>query len=181
MSDQRAIHLIGNSNAARFGERFRVLVRKQRTPDTGCTVAAEGTVAVHAGEHVLEHRIEEHGFEILRRSERLRFLGFLAEAGRFGGEHAVCERVERLEAGRRHCEGIRHHITSMSAWIAPAALIACRMVIRSRGPMPIALRPSTTCCRDTPSRTTNIFFPSSWTPMLVRGTTRVLPRAKGSG
>ena len=45
----------------------------------------------------------------------------------------------------------RHHITSMSAWIAPAALIACRIEIMSRGPMPSALRPSTTCCSDTPS------------------------------
>ena len=32
--------------------------------------------------------------------------------------------------------GDAHYITSMSAWIAPEALMACRMPIRSRGPMP---------------------------------------------
>jgi hypothetical protein len=45
-------------------------------------------------EHVLEHRVEEHGFEILRRRARL---CFLAGTRRLGGEHAVCERVEWLE------------------------------------------------------------------------------------
>src|SRR5437868_10450855 len=47
--------------------------------------------------------------------------------------------------------------------------------------MPSALRPSTSCCSDTPSRTTANFLPSSCTPILVRGTTRVWPRENGAG
>ena len=42
------------------------------------------------------------------------------------------------EGGQARVEGgcDFHHITSMSAWMAPAALMACRMAIMSRGPMP---------------------------------------------
>ena len=75
----------------------------------------------------------------------------------------------------------RHHITSMSAWMAPAALIACRITMRSRGPMPSALRPSTICCSDTPSWTSASFLPSSCTPTWVRGTMTVRPRENGAG
>ena len=78
-------------------------------------------------------------------------------------------------------QAVLHHITSMSAWIAPAALIACRMPIKSRGPMPSPLRPSTSCCSDTPSFTTANFLPSSVTPTLVRGVTTVRPRDSGLG
>src|SRR6478752_2057668 len=91
------------------------------------------------------------------------------------------KQIERLEAGGGEGEIGCHHITSMSAWMAPAALIACRIAIRSRGPMPSALSPSTNCCSDTPSRTSASFLPSSVTPTLLRGTTSVRPREKGAG
>ena len=60
----------------------------------------------------------------------------------------------RRLAGPRHRDAVAsavgHHITSISACSAPAALIACRMAIMSRGPTPSALRPSTSSCRLTP-------------------------------
>src|SRR5260370_353870 len=84
-------------------------------------------------------------------------------------------RLGRHAAGGRVDQARWHHITSMSAWIAPAALIACRMPIKSRGPMPSPLRPSTSCCSDTPSLTTASFLPSSLSPTLERAVTTLLP------
>src|SRR5204863_1080149 len=104
-----------------------------------------------------------------------------ARGRRDGGPDAVGD----VRAGRHGADAEwidrGHHITSMSAWIAPAALTACRIAIMSRGPMPSALRPSTNCCSETPSLTTASFLPSSWTPTRVRGVTTVVPRENGLG
>src|SRR6185312_9541461 len=133
------------------------------------------------GLHALEHGIEKDTLEVARRSHRLR-LGRRVDLGR--SSRALCA-GEQIGGGKTRSgkgEGGVHHITSMSAWIAPAALIACRMAIRSRGPMPSAFRPSTSCCSETPSRTTANFLPSSCTPMRVRGTVTVVPpRENGVG
>src|SRR5690242_8456293 len=178
MSHQRAVDLIGNADAASLGKGSCVLIGEHRAPDAGGAATSEGTFAVNIGEHVLEHRVEENRLEVLRRGAGL----CLLTCPKLGGIHAVGENVDRLQAGRRHGEGCVHYITSMSAWIAPEALIACRIAIRSRGPIPSELSPSTSCCSDTPSFTTASFLPSSWTPMRVRGTTRVFPpRLNGSG
>src|SRR5262249_3874665 len=149
-----------------------VFIGQERAPDFQRAAAAHGPVAIHAGEHLLEHRIEEHRLEFLRGGFRLVFLGHHRIVRRLGAR----ERTRRPEGG-----GSDHHITSISAWMAPAALIACRMVIMSRGPMPSALRPSTTCCSDTPSLTTASLWPSSVTPTRVRATSLVLPRANALG
>src|SRR6185503_10547360 len=136
--------------------------------------AAERAFA-DALEHLLEHAVEEHRLEVL---------------ALFAGLCGAARRCVALGAGERRAGVGRklrgesdgsHHITSISAWIAPAALIACRIAIMSRGPMPSALRPSTSCCSDTPSLTSASFLPSSCTPTLVRGTTVVRPRASGFG
>src|SRR6202008_72480 len=89
-----------------------------------------------AGKHLLDHGLQEHGLEILGRLARL---GLLAAMG-----VAACLEHSEDVAGaggieRRHA----HHISSISAWRAPAALIACRIEIMSRGPTPRALSPST--------------------------------------
>src|SRR5205807_1241949 len=67
-----------------------------------------------------------------------------------------------------------HYINSISAWSAPAALIACRMLIMSRGPTPREFRLLTSSCRLTPERITAMrrsLCSSTW--ILVRGTTTV--------
>src|SRR5262249_60196863 len=83
--------------------------------------------------------------------------------------------------GDRVDDAASHHITSMSAWMAPAALIACKMLIMSRGPMPSPLRPSTSCCSDTPSFMIANFLPSSDTATFERGVVTVRPRDSGAG
>src|SRR5579863_10115772 len=166
--------MAGDADAAVLGEALGVLIGHERAPDLQRATAAERAVAVHFGEHLLEHRVEEHRLELLGGG-----LGFAFDFQRDVGLRAlrVADRGERRAEVYRTC----HHITSMSAWIAPAALIACRMEMRSRGPMPSALSPSTICCSETPSCTRASFFPSSTTPTLVRGTTTVLPRENGAG
>src|SRR5581483_124674 len=86
-----------------------------------------------------------------------------------------------VHGNRREADRGGHHITSISAWIAPVALIACRIEIKSRGPTPSAFSPSTRSESDTPSCTTPSLVPSSCTPILVRGTTLVRPRENGPG
>src|SRR6185437_10596896 len=174
MGEETAVDLVGDADAAGLGERFGVFVGQERAPYPDRTLAAERSLAIDAGEHLLERGVEEHRLEVL--CGALRF-GFAFERGL---------RIRARRVGdRRQCNGeierAGHHITSISAWIAPAALIAWRMVIRSRGPMPSALRPSTICCNDTPSLTSASFLPSSRTPTRVRGTTVVRPRENGAG
>src|SRR6476661_2481115 len=178
LRQQAAIDVVGDADPAGLGEGLGVFLREQRAPHAGRAAAAERPVAVEPGRHLLEHGIDEYRLEVLRGGTRLGVVGDghrLLDGG--GGEQ-----VERLEAGGGEGEIGCHHITSMSAWMAPAALIACRIAIRSRGPMPSALSPSTSCCSETPSRTSASFLPSSCTPMRVRGTVTVAPlRENGSG
>src|ERR1700716_4039281 len=187
LEDQRAIDVVGNSDAAGLGEGFRILLRQHRAPYAGARRIAERAFALDAVGHLREHRMEKHRLEIgrgclglglrLRRylGQRIRELVIRTAVDHrhqgFGG-HAAVGAVDRARL---------HHITSISAWIAPAALIACRMPIRSRGPMPKPLRPSTSCCSEAPSFTTANFLPSSVTVTLERGLTTVRPRDSGLG
>src|SRR3954451_12908327 len=87
-----------------------------------------------------------------------------------------------LWQGRQRRGGNFCHRTSRSACRAPAALIACRMLIMSRGLTPSELRPATrsrnvTLVLRTPSF---LLLPSSiW--ISVRGTTVVRPWPNGLG
>src|SRR5258705_260555 len=194
LDDQRAVDFGGNSDAAGLGEGFGILLRQHRAPDAGAGGVAERAFALEAGGHLRKHRIEKHRLEVgrgrLRLGLRLRRdclqgcreleIGPAVddrhrEIGRIGaaGIDRAAERVVDLVHG--------HHITSISASMAPAALIACRMPIRSRGPMPSPLRPSTSCCSDTPSFTSANFLPSSVTPTREFGVTVVRPRDSGLG
>src|SRR5262249_38049866 len=176
LGDERAVDVVGEADAARLGERLGVFLGEERAPYAARAAAAERAIAVDPGEHVGEHRVDEHRLEVLRGRARLgmRILGG-GRCGRQPAERAGGAGRDRGERGRRH------HITSMSAWMAPPALIACRRAIMSRGPMPRALRPSTSCCSDMPSFTSASFLPSSVTPTRERGTTTVRPRASGAG
>src|ERR1700728_5060038 len=174
MLEQFVIDVGGNADAARLGEGLGVLVRHERAPDLQRAAAAKRSVAVDTGEHLLEHRVEEHGLELFR--SRLGF-GFDLKGGLRLCALRGADRGERCGEIYR----ARHYITSISAWMAPAAFMACKMTIRSRGPMPSALSPSTICWSETPSCTRASFLPSSCTPTEERGTTTVRPRDRGPG
>src|SRR5580692_8572096 len=174
MFEQLIIDVGGNADAARLGKGLGILVRHERAPDFQRAAAAERSVAIDAGEHLLKHRVEERVLELL--CTRLG-LGFDLKRGLRLRALCVADRGERCGKIYR----ARHHITSISAWMAPAAFIACKITIRSRGPMPSALSPSTICWSETPACTTASPLPSSCTPTEERGTTTVRPRDKGPG
>src|SRR6185437_1635468 len=94
-------------------------------------------------EHLLEHDRQEPGLELLGRLLDLAALRQLRGAlhGRRGLDQAW-----RQDGGRK----VGHHITSMSACRAPAALMVCRMEIMSRGVTPSALSPETRLASDAP-------------------------------
>src|SRR5690606_18147805 len=75
-----------------------------------------------------------------------------------------------------------HQITSISACRAPAALMACRMLIMSRGLTPRAFKPLTKVDREVEPPTIRIWRPVS-SAMLMSdwGTSAVWPALKGSG
>src|SRR6476620_11785176 len=175
LQDQAAEDIVGDADAAGLGKGFRIFVRQHRAPDAGTGGVAERPFAFDAGGHLRKHRVEEHRLELLGLGAGL-FLRLGRNLGQRVGELQILAAVDQ-----RGLVYTVHHITSMSAWIAPAALIACRMLIRSRGPMPSPLRPSTSCCSETPSFTTASFLPSSVTPTLLRGVTTVRPRDSGLG
>src|SRR5450755_4238253 len=187
LQNQRAIDVVGNADAARLGEGFRILFGQHRAPHPCARGIAERAFALDAAGHLRKHRVEKHRLEIRRRR-----LGLDLRLRRYVlqriGELIIRPAVEHRHQGvEGHAavgmvgEAALHHITSMSAWIAPAALIACRMPIRSRGPMPSPLRPSTSCWSDTPSFTSANFLPSSVTPTREFGVTVVRPRDCGLG
>src|SRR5262245_5964074 len=152
---QRAIDVVGEPDAAGLCERFRIFLGEERAPHAGASAAAERALAIDAGHHLAEHRVEEHGLEVCRLRARLG-AGFLGDAGIAGGAeagraqcaervlagerpaHAEAAEIEAAEgvARRRHdggaqraaagreAQGRCHHITSMSAWMAPDALMA---------------------------------------------------------
>src|SRR3954452_24217213 len=112
--------MVGEPDAALLGERLGIFVGEERPPHAHVTAAAEWPFAVDAGEHVVEHRVEEHRLEIFRRGAS--FVGL----ARFLG---LVDRQVESNPGAGYWQHRAHHITSMSAWIAPAALIACRIAI----------------------------------------------------
>src|SRR6185312_11847115 len=144
--DHRPVDLVGDADAAGLGEGLGVFIRQERTPDAGCAFTPEGAFAIDAGIHLLQHRIEEHRLEVLRDGLRRSHVRRTELAG---CRRRDFECVERAQAGHGEAEVAGHHITSISAWMAPAALMAWRMAIRSRGPMPSAFSPSTSCCNET--------------------------------
>src|SRR5258705_5203442 len=136
--------------------------------------AAERAVGFDAFEHGAHEFIDEDGLEILSRLAHL--AGVLCRPQcplRFGGG----------KGGGKLQVGGAHPVTSISACSAPAALMACRMEIMSRGPTPSAFNPLTSSCRSTPSLSNRSCLPiSSSTLISVRGTTCVWPCiVKGCG
>src|SRR6185295_18187584 len=132
------------------------------------------TVGRNAFEHRADELVDEHRFKVLR---SLRRLGGVLCRTRLCKRFACQDRRGELQIGRGH------YITWISACRAPAALIACRIEIMSRGPTPRAFSPLTSVCRLTPLLSTTSRLPlSSSTSICVRGTTTVWPCcAKGCG
>src|SRR5690606_28812658 len=131
--------------------------------------AAERAVGRDALEHRLQHLGQEGGLEGRG--------GLAHPRGGDGGGRG------RLEQGRGDGQIAHAHITSISACSAPAALMACRMLIMSRGLTPRAFRPLTRSDSEAPPPTMRICRPrSSSTETSDWGTTAVSPpRLKGSG
>jgi hypothetical protein len=130
--------------------------------------AAELAVGRNAFEHLSHEFGDEDGFELLA--------AFFAAMGWRLACGACTGCLDASPPATREIDAGAHPITSMSACSAPAALIACRMEMMSRGPTPSAFRPSTSRCRLTPSLSTAILLPlpsSTW--ICVRGTTSVVP------
>src|SRR5690606_30632754 len=127
---------VGEADAAGFGESGGELLRLHAAPGLLGKAAAEGVaVAFEGGEYFLHQGVEENP---------LKFLRLLADAGWWG---------QRSGARGADPDGV-HQSTSLAACTAPGALLACRMAIRSRGLMPSAFSPSTSCCSVTDSGTT---------------------------
>src|SRR5215469_13773478 len=174
VGDERAIDRISKPDAPGFGEALGVFLGQERSPNPGGLTTAKRSFAVDVGEHVFKHRAKEAGFEVLSGSPGPG-IDLLAGGGiGYNGPRGALGHGKALREAHVY-------MVSMSAWIAPAALIAWRMAIRSRGAIPSAFNPSTTCCSETPSETIASFLPSSCTPTRVRGTTRAWPRARGGG
>src|SRR3954463_8277383 len=149
--------------------RLAVFLDHQRAKHRFPFAAAADFIRFDAGEHLLEIGACEKGLEVL---------GDLADRG-------FVRLFRRRRTGLRHrawvCRvgwgcGDRVHWVTMSAWRAPAALIDCRIEIRSRGPTPSELMPVTSCSRvRLVGSTASLRFLSSCTSTSVRGTTTVTP------
>src|ERR1051326_1421091 len=106
MGDQRTIDVIRKSDAAGLGKGLGVLLGQEREPDAHTDAAAKRAFALDAGEHVLEHLIEEH---------RLELLGGTLGAGIAGTPGAAQYRGRIAIAGESLCDdggGGRRHVTS---------------------------------------------------------------------
>src|SRR6185437_15048718 len=174
--EQRFGDGVGKAEAALVDDLLAVFVEHQRAEHRFALAAAERAVGRDAFEHAAEHLRNHHGFELLCRlfrSRRVRGGVRRDDVGRLGHRH----RAGDGEVGT-------HPITWISACSAPAALIACRIEMMSRGPTPSAFRPSTSFCKLTPPlESTAMRLPLlSSTEMVVRGTTLVSPPLEnGSG
>src|SRR6185312_2725148 len=176
MLQQRFGDGVGQSESALVDDLLAVFVEHQRAEHRFALAAAEWAVGRDAFEHAAEHLRNHHGFELLGRFLRSRCVG--------GGVRR--EDIGRLGHGHGAGDGRvgTHPITWISACNAPAALIACRMEMMSRGPTPSAFNPSTSFCKLTPPlESTAMRLPLlSSTEMVVRGTTLVSPPLEnGSG
>src|SRR5690606_17343609 len=130
---------VGKADTARGRYLLAVLIDEKGAEHGLARPAAEGIFLIlEALEHRLEKRRDELGLEFLRRFPCPRV------ASGFGRGGGLCSgrRGGHMHIGGQGGEGF-HYITSISAWRAPADLIACRMVIMSRGLTPSAFRPST--------------------------------------
>src|SRR5690606_2236134 len=113
---------------------------------------------------------QEGGFEILGRAARARDVG--------AGRGQALDRAGQVDGD----DQVAHHITSISACRAPAARMAWRMEIMSRGLTPRAFRPLTRSDREALSATILSSRPrSSSMKTSDCGTTTVWPSEKGAG
>src|SRR5690606_23787569 len=160
------------ADAARFHRLLRHRVHQKAAPGGFACAAAERRLGAQALEHGLHHLRQEVGLKGLCRAAQAFQVLRLAGQGRGG----IAQQVGRGGEGA-------HQITSISAWRAPAALMACRMLIMSRGLTPSAFRPLTSVDREVEPPTSRISRPAS-SLMLTSdcGTTTVWPpRLNGSG
>src|SRR6185312_16097253 len=167
MLEQFGLHVRGQAEAALVGDSLCILVDHHGAEHLLALAPAEHPVGLDALEHAAQQLRDEHTLILLGGAGGLGDVRGLA-----GPVHRALLRQETRVGDCR----VHQPITSISAWSAPAALIACRMEMMSRGPTPSAFNPSTRCCSDTPSCITAMRLPrlsSTW--MLVRGTTWVVP------
>src|SRR3982751_1263181 len=124
-----AIDAVGDTDAAATGHGAGIFLDEEAPPGAACLAFAERSVLAEAREHLLHHGMEEDALEIL-----CGFAGF--GLGRSGSGVAAGFLGLQDASGPRGVDwcGVGHHSTSISAWSAPAALIACRIEIMSRGP-----------------------------------------------
>src|SRR5262245_66587312 len=64
---ERTIDMVGEPDAAGLGEGLGIFVAQERAPHADGAFAAERPFALDRGEHLVEHRVEEHRLEIDRR------------------------------------------------------------------------------------------------------------------
>ena len=118
LRQEGVIDLVGNADAAVLGEGFGVLLAQERAPYPDGRSAAEGSVALHAGEHLAEHGVEKLRLEIDRGGVRLGLeVGGGPGSGGGGGiaRDAAGERSGgRRRQGRGGEKGVRrppsHHL-----------------------------------------------------------------------
>src|SRR5215217_808200 len=172
-----ALDGVGEADAARLGGLFGQGVGQERAPHVLGVTAAERAVGLKALEHRLQHHRQERALELFR---GLGDAVFASGHGR-GAVGTGRRTLQHHQVGGGR-DGKAHHITSISAWRAPAALMACRMEIMSRGVTPRALSPLTRLASDAP-----FFKVISWRPRSSSTvtcdwlTTVVSPRLKGAG
>src|SRR5581483_1893568 len=169
-----ALNRIGEPDAAALRRDLAVLLEQQRAVDGLGLPAAEQRIVADAVEHMLEDLRQKECLEVLARL--VRGLGVLqrARSGR------LC-RIDGPGDRRRYGIAGVHHKSSISAWSAPDALIAWRMLIMSRGPTPSAFKLLTSSCKLTPAGSTAMRRSAcSSTLTSVRGTTTVCPPPPGA-
>src|SRR5215471_8722580 len=158
-----ALHLVGQAESPLFGDGLRILIEHHGTEDRFSGPAAERSIGLHAVIHRAQHLVDEDSLELFGGP-----VGLLR--GLRSRQRGICfrrkQRLRKLKIRRAH------PMTWISACSAPAALIACRIEIMSRGPTPRAFNPLTSTCRLTPSCSTMSWRPiCSSTSISVRGTT----------
>src|SRR5574344_1550227 len=127
-----------------------------------------------------------HAFDHLAHEQRLKLLGRLTHGLRAFAVGFGLQTIERVEIGGQRIAGVvaqnlRTHITSSSAFKAPAALMACKIASRSWGVAPKAVSERTTSA-NWGDACTLMMLPGSWvTWMLLFSRTTVWPCDSGLG